>query len=130
MKREQLVLNAVTSSKIVGNHAGQRVIVSVPSLKTNTPRSHSGLNLDGNISESSDSEDDSNHISKILSLSRVILRRNSGPKSTVEDSRCSPAVLKLPSSSIATILRMRRKTEGLLLERTLIPVEADVKPTQ
>jgi len=101
VKREQLVLNPVTSSKIVSNPAGQRVIVSVPSLKTqNTPRSHSGLNLDGNISESSDSEDESNHVSKILSLSRVILRRNSGPKSTVEDSRCSPAVLKKPNKKL------------------------------
>ena len=87
----------------------QRVIVSVPKKTVNSTRSHSGLNLDGNITDSSsetssdqeddiDSDDSDNTskslVSNLCSLSNLILSKNSAcPKSTVEDSCCNPPLL-------------------------------------
>merc|ERR1712130_162019 len=94
--------------------AVQRLIVAVPPAEQNMARSQvSGLNLDGNITDtsedsSSDIEDEeedeedeeeedddttNNVVSKVFSISQLLLSRNSPaacPKSTVEDSCCNP----------------------------------------
>lgn len=74
----------------------QRVIVEVPSVQRGLQHSHPGsLNLDGNASASdTEEEDETRSFCKIISLSEVLLCRNSSPKSTVEDSCLQyPAVL-------------------------------------
>ena len=82
----------------------QRVIVEVPSLQR-PPHSHPGsMNLDGNVSASdTEDEDETKPMCKIISLSQVLLRRNSipkSPKSTVEDSCCYPAVLNTSNKKL------------------------------
>ena len=100
VKRESYFVSKESSRKLVTNiwsGSGQRLIVSVPSQSKT--RTNPGLNLDGNISDSSEeSEDDQteNVVSNLVSLSHLLLSRNSisGPKSTVEDSCCNPRLLK------------------------------------
>ena len=100
VKQESYFISKESSRKLVTrNIPGQRLVVSVPSLTRNTTRPNSGLNLDGNISDSSEESEDEvpdvHVVSKLFPLSDLLLSRNtnSGPKSTVEDSCCNPTRL-------------------------------------
>ena len=88
---------------------GQRVIVArVPGPHLGHRHTTGQLNLDGNISDTSDnsSEDEeeedcdedvsAKNVSKMYSISNLLLSRNSAacPKSTVEDPLCNPKLLK------------------------------------
>ena len=114
VKRESyIVSNKETNHKIVSPRVGgQRVIVSVPSLETghvSVTRVHSGLNLDGHVTDSSEQSDESECemeestkkaiVSKkknVFSLSHILSRNSACPKSTVEDSCCAPPLLNKP----------------------------------
>ena len=91
-----LPLNSLQYKTLPRAARSQRVIVEVPHSPSRAPPpSHrTSLNLDGNVSDNgSDTEEETEDVCKIISLSQILLRRNSSPKSTVEDSCCYPAVL-------------------------------------
>ena len=125
MKRDSFIVRKEASRNPVSarhDSSGrvQRVIVSVAGNSLgNTTRAHAGLNLDGNITDSSeysteeeDEEDDAsrNVVSKVYSLSHLLLSRNSAcPKSTVEDSCCNPPLLKTDKRHLSWIKRNKEE---------------------
>ena len=62
VKRASCFISKESTRKLVTkNLPGQRLVVSVPSLRLNKTRPSSGLNLDGNISASSEESEDEAH---------------------------------------------------------------------